>query len=137
MTNTMNTEQMTADDIRSALKYFYGTENYYRFFKELPTFLCTDGVKTMAEICGAYWLIQEIALHISLSWRMRGENFVVYRLNFDTDRYGRPKKSAKLTADDGNGNALGQINIPYTDFPLPEGIKLYYDNGVLMLPTEY
>jgi hypothetical protein len=32
---------------------------------------------------------------------------------------------------------LARQEIHYTDFPLPEGITLYLDGGVLLLPSEY
>jgi hypothetical protein len=44
--------------------------------------------------------------------------------------------SATLRCDDGNDNLLFEKSIEYTDFPEP-GIKLYYTDNVIMLPSEY
>ncbi len=44
--------------------------------------------------------------------------------------------AAVLRCDDGNGKVLLEKQIGYTDFPEP-GIKLYFTDGVIMLPGEY
>ena len=44
--------------------------------------------------------------------------------------------AAILRCDDGNGTVLLEKLIDYTDFTEP-GIKLYFTNGVIMLPGEY
>jgi hypothetical protein len=87
----------------------------------------------MAEICEAYWLIMAI-----FSWQMvdkvKNEVFQVWRLRFKEQTKG---DDAVLICEDGNNHEITRQEISYTDFPLPEGIKLYLDNGVLMLPSEY
>ena len=47
-----------------------------------------------------------------------------------------PDRSATLTCEDGNRNAVFTKAIPFTDFPLEE-ITLYFAHGVILLPSEY
>ena len=56
-------EQNRADEIRSNLAYCTGTENYAKYQIGRAVYLVTDGVRTMAEMCGAYWLIDLIVSH--------------------------------------------------------------------------
>lgn len=52
--------KMTPDEIKTALAQFSGTEGYTRGFLGL---FYTDGTKAMADMCGAYWLLDAIASH--------------------------------------------------------------------------
>ena len=124
-------EQNKADEIRSNLAYCTGTENYARYQIGRITYLITDGIRTMAEMCGAYWLIDLIVSHQN-SARVRREPFQVWTL-----KPSKTTRGAMARADDGNGNKIAAQRIPYTDFPLPEGIKIYLADNVIMLPSEY
>ena len=84
----------------------------------------------MIDMCEAYWLVNHIASY-QMEEKIRDEEFQVWKLERRQD------DTATLTCDDGNGHVLLSDAINYTDFPLPEGIKLYLDNGVLLLPSEY
>jgi hypothetical protein len=121
------------EDIRSTLAFQTCTEQYWRAFPENDNFLLTDGVKIMGEMCGAFWLITAV-----FSWqceeKVRKEPFQVWILRFNDKTKG---DNAILICEDGNNKELACQEIDYTDFPLPEGIKLYLDGGVLMLPSEY
>ncbi|MGC4087269.1 MAG: hypothetical protein QM756_05055 [Polyangiaceae bacterium] len=57
------------------------------------------------------------------------EEFQVWTLKVNTDH------SALLTCEDGNGNAVHQQKLKFTDFPLPE-VKFFYCNNVIHLPSE-
>jgi len=120
----------SVQDIRSALSMQTGTSHYWRVcpFKNAP--VITDGVKVMIDMCDAYWLVNHIASY-QVEERIRKEEFQVWELDRKQD------DTALLTCEDGNGHVLLTDKISYTDFPLPEGIKLYLDNGVLLLPSEY
>ena len=121
------------DVIRSRLAHATGISQYWRVFPENDKFLLTDGVKDMAEICEAFWLISAV-----FSWqcesKVNNEPFQVWKLRFSDKEKG---DDALLICEDGNNRELARQKISYTDFPLPEGIKLYLDGGVLMLPSEY
>jgi hypothetical protein len=73
-----------------------------------------------------------------MSWqrdrRVSKEPFQVWKLALDTDK---DSDSAVLIGEDGNGKEIARQEIEYTDFPLPEGVKLYLTDGILLLPSEY
>lgn len=121
----MTTEKMfTAGE----LAQFTGSANWYRH-PLVRSVLYTDGVKFIAERAGAYWLIDEIALSQFGEPALKGEEFQLWTLIVDAT-------AALLRCDDGNGRVLLEKQIDYTDFPEP-GIKLYFTDGVIMLPGEY
>ena len=91
----------------------------------------TEGAKIMAELCQAFWLFDAILSH-QLSDHVRREEFQSWRLSPC-----KASRGALLLADDGNEHLLTAQHIPYTDFPLPEGIRLYVRDGVIFLPSEY
>ena len=112
--------------IRNVLAQAIGTSQYWKVF---PDFLITDGVKIMVELCEANWLITEIFL-LSRNEKVRNEDFVVWKLALNGT-------SAVLSGEDGNYHELIREEIPFTDFPLSEGISLYWCDNVLLLPSEY
>lgn len=110
----------------SDLNYFTGTESYHRL-TALAKFVCTDGVKYVADNAGAYWLIDAIA---SYQPQLSGEDFQFWKLVVTGTK-------AVLTCTDGNNETpLISQNIPYTDFPAP-CIEFYLTDNVLMLLSEY
>jgi hypothetical protein len=119
--------------IRDALACQICSENYWRVFPDNDTFVITDGVKIMAEMCGAFWLVTAV-----FSWqskkKVEREPFQVWTLAMDS---GVGTDSAVLICEDGNSKELARQVIEYTDFPLPEGIKLFLEGGVLLLPSEH
>jgi hypothetical protein len=121
------------DVIRGALAQATGTEHYWRAFPNNDSFLFTDGVNVMAEMCEAFWLVTAV-----FSWqcveKVGKESFQVWTLRFDEKR---KEDNALLVCEDGNGRELARQEIEFTDFPLQEGITLYLDGGVLLLPSEY
>ena len=112
--------------IRNVLAQAIGTTQYWRVY---PDFLITDGVKAMIELCSASWLVSDIFL-LSRNEKVKNEGFVVWKLTLNGS-------SAVLVAEDGNYHELIREEIPFTDFPLSEGINLYWCDNVLLLPTEY
>jgi hypothetical protein len=90
----------------------------------------TDGIKYLAEKAGAYWLIDAIA-----SWQPElnesDREFQLWELTVNSDN------GALLECRRDSGQpAIVTQKIDYTDFPLPS-IKLFVQNGVLLLPSEY
>jgi hypothetical protein len=114
---------------KAELANFTGSETWWRhaLVREV---LFTDGAKHVADIGGAYWLIDEIALAQRYQKKAAAEEFQVWTLKVKDDR------TAKLTCEDGNGNAVYTKRIPFTDFPLDE-ISLYFCNNTILLPSEY
>jgi hypothetical protein len=123
--------QINIDEIRNELAYCTGTDKYHEYKFGPMRYLLTDGIMTLAERCGAYWLIDLIVSH-QLSPHVRLEPFQVWELTPNKTTAG-----AKTTCTDGNGHKLASQRIPFTDFPLPEGIKVYMADNVILLPSEY
>lgn len=106
--------------IRHTLAGFSGTEEYHKL-GHFPNVVATDGVAYLCNACNCYWLFDVIA-----SWQLkesvRREPFQVWQLTVNADG------SAKVTAKhDEPGRLLAEQEIPYADFPLPEGIKLWVE----------
>lgn len=121
----MSTHPLAASD----LEQFTGSENWYQHgIMKRITF--TDGVKYVADQGGAYWLIDEIALH-QLQPEIKAQPFQVWKLTVDLE-----KCKGTLTCEDGDGNVVFTKELHYTDFPLAE-IKFYFTDNVILLPSEY
>lgn len=56
------------------LRQFTGTEQWYRHGLNRVV-LYTDGAKYVVDQCGAYWLLDEIALSQRFEKRVTGEEF--------------------------------------------------------------
>lgn len=113
----------------SDLSQFTGSENWYRHGINRAV-LYTDGARYVAEHGGAYWLLDAIAIAQAHVKAVAAEEFQVWTLKVNTDH------SAQLTCEDGNGNAVHEQKLKFTDFPLPE-VKFFYCNNVIHLPSEY
>lgn len=111
------------------LQQFTGTEQWYRHGLNRAV-LFTDGAKYVADQCGAYWLLDEIALAQRFTKSLAEEEFQVWTLIVNPDR------TALLVCDDGNGRRLFGKEIPFTDFPM-ETLTLWYADSVILLPSEY
>jgi hypothetical protein len=111
------------------LRQFTGTEQWYRHGLNRAV-LYTDGAKYVADQCGAYWLLDEIALAQRFEKRVTGEEFQVWKLTVNPDR------SALLSCEDGNDNTVFSKTIEFTDFPM-DSISLYFTDSVILLPSEY
>ena len=121
-------EVVKAERIRELLAHCTGSE---RVYPHLLGVRFTEGVKLMADECGAYWLIDLIASH-QFKKHVRREPFQVWEL-----RQCKTSPSWKAVCTDGNDNRITGQRIEYSSFPLPEGIKLYCCDGVILLPSEY
>ena len=116
---------MNTPNIESELAHFTGTEQYFRHWLK---FNFTDGVKYLADEANCYWLLDAIG---SYQYKLKKVPFQVWILKVN------PDNSAVLEMkEDTDQPILVKQEIPYTDFPLTE-IKLYYIDGVLLLPSEY
>ena len=119
----------TKEQILAELPNFYGTEAYHQWSMIARNFVLTDGAKYIAEVCGAYWLMDVIASHVSA---YRSEGFALVQLTKEGD-------GCTIVISDGNDNTLAEQAIEFTDFPLDE-LKLYVVHGdywIIMLPSEY
>jgi len=116
--------------MKNANHYFgssMGSENFHRH--NLMKILYTDGVKEMAEGCGAYWLIDLIISH-QTNKAVREEPFQVWDLNrVQGEKF-------KIVCNDGNGKDITSQEIPFSDFPY-DLATIWLVDGCLMLPKEY
>jgi len=104
-----------------------GTENFWCHRPSL--ILYTDGVKSMAENCQAYWLIDLIISH-QCKQDVNLERFQVWELK-------RIKNDVfNIIATDGNKNKIASQKIPFSDF-IYDLATIWLVDGCLMLPNEY
>ena len=111
------------------LAQFTGSQNFYRhgLVREV---LYTEGVEYVVDNVGAYWLLDEIALAQRHIIPVKREDFQVWDLKVNADQ------TATLTCGDGNGLEVYSKPVPFTDFP-QSGIRFYYADWVIHLPSEY
>jgi hypothetical protein len=116
--------------MKNANHYFgcsNGSETFYRH--NLSKILYTDGVKEMADDCGAYWLIDLIISHQTIK-AVREEPFQVWDLKRVRDN------QFSILCTDGNHNKVTSQEIPFSDFPY-DLATIWLVDGCLMLPKEY
>ena len=114
---------------RTDFAQFTGTEQRYRHALNGEVHF-TDGAKHVADLLGAYWLLNEIALIQLYDKRVGAERFQVWKLSVDTDM------TADLTCADERENVVHIKKIPFTDFPI-EGITFWFTDNTILLPSEY
>lgn len=110
--------------------YSNGTDNIYR--DRLTRIKYSDGVKYIAEN-GYAWFVSDALAVIKLKPKVRTESFLTVKLNLCTSN------KASLTIDDGGKNGespkiLHHQHYDWTDAKV--NIELFYENGLLMLPSE-
>jgi hypothetical protein len=132
---------LNADELRSNLAQFIGTESYATLGPMFRHTLLTDGVQFLVEHAQCLWLITD-----AMAWlapktpEVDGFDhyFVPLKLKPNADH------SALLTLEDGDYNELYRHEYSMTTFPLPEGIEIWVEWGegpvgptwVMMLPSE-
>jgi len=108
-----------------------GSENFYdsslSFRGQGLTY--TDGVRELAENCGAYWLI-DLVVSYQGTPEINLQRFQVWELKREMN------DAFSVVASDGNKNQIASQKIPFSDFPYDTAI-LWLVDGCLMLPTEY
>lgn len=94
----------------------------------------TDGVRYIAQECGAYWLLDIIGTEFfpkqitgKKGWEFLNIMCVATKV-FATTKM-------TITVDDGNDNVLATKLIDLTDFPVGT-VKMWMENNVLYLPSE-
>ena len=124
MAQTINQEELKMN-----LEQFTGTEHYYEHQTiGRHNLLLTDGCQYLREKAKCYWLMDLIC---SWQYKLHREPFQVWILkNIGI-------KGWDIVAEDGNKKQLAFQRISYSDFPIQEGVTLYLNDGVLMIPSEY
>lgn len=142
----MNAEQKTdakkANAVRTYAAQCNGSEDFHRHALA-RRMVYTNGVRYVAETCGAWWLVDAIASYIATTKRVQAEDFQVWTL------HAAGENGAELVCTNGNEGApaIAHQKVGYTDFPrelMP--FRLFCERGelepgasgfVLMLPEEW
>jgi hypothetical protein len=119
----------TAEEITRDLAQFTGTEHHYKHF--LSRLVYTDGVKYVADACGAYWLLDVIASYQGRCLR----DPKLSEMQFWTLKVDLEKGKGLVTCERDEGDVAIRQRIPSTDFPLAE-IKIWVENNTMYLPSE-
>lgn len=119
---------MTNKNVLNDLAQFIGTEQWFRHGRNRKV-LYTEGVRYVAEKAEAYWLVDEIALAQVNDKVVADTPFQVWQLSVRDS-------AAMLVCEDGDGTTVYSKQIKFTDFPEP-GIRFFFTDNVLMLPSEY
>ena len=142
--NTAETRQITerpqtAEALYDALRDEIGTCNYYTLpnveLYVAPRFVMryTDGVRHMAELVGAHWLLDEIQAILP------DINVDIYLRRFALVRITRKPHQGGCTIDvledDGKPVKIRRV-IPQTDFPVGT-FEMFIVDNVLHLKSEY
>jgi len=120
-----NEEEKQPDLDLKALGGFIGTQCYYNVLGTRVT----EGVKYIMDN-GYAWLVTDSLAVIKCRADLRGQPFLVVRLTLTEDG-----NRAYMTIDDGNDHILYTQYYEYTD--AKRDVKLYWENGVLLLPSEH
>jgi hypothetical protein len=120
------TQQQNRKNANDNYQQFTGSEHWYKHFLG---FTYTDGVKQVAEDCGAYWFIDLIASYFT-NPKVRAEGFQVWKLTRVKD------DQFRAICEDGNNNKVVSQNIDFSDFKDDE-LTFWCVGKVIMLPSEY
>lgn len=110
----MMTPEQKANAVRFYVIQTNGTENHHRHGLARRMFY-TDGVKFVAETCGAWWLVDAIASYVATTRAVQAEDFQAWTL----EPIG--EQGARLVCTDGGRGGdprkIASQAIDYTDFP--------------------
>jgi len=158
----MNSEKSKAVLCNEIINNSIGSDEIVIWNRIFPRFACTNALKELAEVAGAYWLLDAIASHVICSVpRLKNVcpelHCRMFELSFwDLHKFQDEAHGWVLMGHDGNiktdpdnkaSPELGPVHqrIDVLDFPLQNGFTVYCArthfndrNGwVLMLPSEY
>ena len=137
----MTTTVLTTEKVEEIMNSSTGTEKYYRPFF-FNTMVYTDGVRTFAEQCQAYWVIDLVNSYmkkIQNNHRRTGEWMYFIQLKAKDS-----KASVRIYREvDEKKKTVARLDIPYTDLPNVE-LKFYLQLAqeepavfCMMTPSEY
>jgi hypothetical protein len=105
------------------LGQFYGTTQYYNVMGTRVT----DGVNYVMDN-GYSWLVTDALAVLRTHPKVRGQEFVVVKMVNEANG------GCSVRYEDGNGNVLYKQKYDITDAKVD--VKMYFENGVLLLPRE-
>ena len=127
----MTQNKKSVAEILSGLSQFTGSEEYFKHWTGRLIF--TEGVRYLAESCGAYLLIDIVARDPHKPKVRACGGFQLWEIKLTP---GNKHMAVVTCSADSNTKPVVTQRIEYTDFTLPDGIKLYVRDSVLMLPSE-
>nr|WP_236638947.1 DUF6876 family protein [Leeuwenhoekiella aestuarii] len=95
----------------------------------------TEGIKYLADHAQSHWLITDAAIVCKSLKNKSSFILILFKRNPQSVQE-RTHKEARITYANGNGTILMEQEYEYTDFPLDE-LRLFFVDGMLMLPNEY
>jgi len=124
---TQKTPRFLGSENAEDLKQFTGTEQYH----SCMAFVYTDGVNYLIQTRKCYWLLCDIALCIMSRIELKEEQFLICELT-------RHDKGATLVFLDGKSEIWYTQEYSHKEFNKfdDKGVRLYFVDGVLMLPSE-
>lgn len=123
-------------NIQAELDQFTGTMQWHKINPHYPV-LATDGIKYMADKCGAWWLLDEVWLQLHAQKAFQKDHMWVVEFTCRDNRgmikiHNGQEGKARINLKD--------IPIHFTDFPL-DSIKFWaHQQGkgcIFLLPSEY
>ena len=112
-------------NLNNALSQYCGTEQYF-YHPMFPSYQYTDGIKAMAELYQAYWIIEFILI--------AQKNLSSYE--FQVWKFECRENICVVSATDGNETEIYKRFL-YVSL-MPDGIlKIYLQNNIMFLPSEY
>ena len=132
------TDSYSSQEVRAIVNNAAGSYQYHTIsmFPGYP--VLTDSVKALCEAAGCYWLMDIIASHQCKS-KVGAAMFQIWELAYVC----KSKSDYWLVTmkEDSNMPVMVSQKLFYSDFPLPEGVKLYMINDgrnrVILLPGDY
>jgi len=115
-------------EIESLLCQFHGTQYYHSNLG--GRCLYTDGIKAMAELCGAFWLLDAVESH-----QYNPEVGSVYFQIWNLKKTETGVWVLSMRTDDDQPFIVFQ-EISYSDFPLNE-FEFYTIHQIMLLKNEY
>lgn len=126
------------ESIQRELACCTGSEEFYRHWTKRLRY--TEGVETVQQRCGACWLTDAIASYQTPALDAKCDGFQVWTLKHNPEP-GKPNRAVLTCKADSDKPEVVRQVIEFTDFPLPDGIKLYVEgvgtDRCLLLPSEH
>jgi hypothetical protein len=85
----------------------------------------------MAELCEAFWLL-DIIVSCQAEREIGAAGFQSRKLTAE-----EKPRTGPVVCTGSNGKEIAREELDCTGFPLPEGIEVWKENGVIFLPSEY
>lgn len=128
----MTKEIKTAGELDKALSGYIGTGHYYVLWTG-ARLKYTDGVRELASLAGAYWLLELLELRIQAIY---AKNPKLRDFALISVKSQNCQGAVDILTDSGEENKEISYPLEYTDFPA--GVfEMYLIDGVLLLKSEY